>query len=106
MRRRDRRAVLRNVRYIPVSPSEAIVAFNPTSDPPREVRLSLMPAGTDSDPRGTRPVGIIEATRIGEDGTPLSVNDGEIVFTPESNDRVTIRVVADGELDRQAFRLR
>ena len=104
--RRDSRAILRNVRYIPVSPSEAIVAFNPTSDPPREVRLSLMPAGTDSDPRGTRPVGIIEATRIGEDGTPLSVNDGEIVFTPESNDRITIRVVADGELDRQAFRLR
>ena len=106
MRRRDRRAVLRNVRYIPVTPSEAIVAFNPASDPPREVRLSLMPAGTDSDPRGTHPVGIIEATRIGKDGTPLSVNDGEIVFTPESNDRVTIRIVADGELDRQAFRLR
>ena len=106
MRRRDRRAVLRNVRYIPVTPSEAIVAFNPASDPPREVRLSLMPAGTDSDPRGTQPVGIIEATRIGKDGTPLSVNDGEIVFTPESNDRVTIRIVADGELDRQAFRLR
>ena len=70
------------------------------------MKLSLMPAGTDRDPRGTRPVAIIEATRIGEDGTPLSVNDGEIVFTPESNDRVTIRVIADGELDRQAFRLR
>ena len=106
VRRRDHRAVLRSVRYIPVSPSEAIVAFNPTSDPPREVRLSLMPAGTDRDPRGIRPVAIIEATRLGEDGTPLSVNDGEIVFMPESNDRVTIRVVADGELDRQAFRLR
>ena len=95
--------MLRRVRYIPLSSGEAIVAFNPTSDPPR---LSLMPAGTDPDPRGTRPVVIMEATRVGDVEEPLSVNDGEIVFTPDSTDRVTIRVVADGNLDRQAFRLR
>ena len=104
--RGDRRAALRRVRYIPLSSGEAIVAFNPISDPPREVRLSLMPAGTDSDPKGVRPVAIIEATRIGGVEEPLTVNDGEIAFTPESNDRVTIRVVADGNMDRQAFRLR
>ena len=104
--RGDRRAELRRVRYIPLSSGEAIVAFNPISDPPREVRLSLMPAGTDSDPKGVRPVAIIEATRIGDIEEPLTVNDGEIAFTPESNDRVTIRVVADGNMDRQAFRLR
>ena len=43
---------------------------------------------------------------IGEVEEPLSVRDGEIAFTPESNDRVTIRIIADGDLDRQAFRLR
>ena len=106
VRHRDRRAVLRRVRYIPLSSSEAIVAFNPTSDPPREVRLSLTPAGTDRDPRGTWPVAITEATRVGEVEEALPVNDGEIVFTPDSSDRVTIRVIADGDLDRLAFRLR
>ena len=106
VRHRDHRAVLRRVRYIPLSSSEAIVAFNPTSDPPREVRLSLTPAGTDRDLRGTRPVAITEATRVGDVEEPLSVNDGEIVFTPDSNDRVMIKVIADGNLDRHAFRLR
>ena len=107
VRHRDRRALLRRVRFIPLSPREAIVAFNPTSDdPPREVRLSLTPAGTDRDPRGTRPVAITEATRVGDVDEPLSINNGEIVFTPDSNERVTIRVSADGDLDRLAFRLR
>ena len=106
VRHRDPRALLRRVRYIPLSSGEAIVAFNPISDPPREVRLSLTPAGTDRDPRGTRPVAITEATRVGDVEEPLPVNDGEIVFTPDSNDRVTIKVIADGNLDRHAFRLR
>lgn len=106
VRRRDLRASLRNVRYIPLSPSEAIVAFNPTSDPPREVRLSLRPAGADRDPQVIPSVAIIEATRVGEVEEPVPVNNGVITFTPESNDRMTIRVIADGDLDRQAFRLR
>ena len=106
VRHREPRAALRHVRYIPLSSDEAIVAFTPTSDPPREVRLSLTPAGTDRDPQRTRPVAITEATRLGNAQEPLPVNDGEIAFTPESNDRVTIRIVANGNLDRQAFRLR
>ena len=106
VRHRDRRATLRHVRYIPLSSGEAIVAFNPISDPPREVRLSLRPAGTDRDPQGIPSVAIIEATRIGDVEEPLAVSDGEIAFTPDSNDRVTIKVVADGDLDQQAFRLR
>ena len=106
VRHRDQRTLLRRVRYIPLSSSEAIVAFNPSSDPPREVRLSLTPAGTDRDPRGTRPVAITEATKVGDVEEPLPVSDGEIVFTPDSSDRVTIRVIADSDLDRLAFRLR
>ena len=105
VRRRDPREALQRVRYIPLSSGEAIVAFNLTSDPPQEVRLALRPAGTDRDPRGIRPVAIIEATRIGDVDEPLQVNDGEISFTPDSNDRVTIRIVADGNLERQAFTL-
>ncbi|MXX53844.1 MAG: hypothetical protein F4Z35_07970 [Dehalococcoidia bacterium] len=105
-RHRDRRAPLRHVRFIPLSSGEAIVAFNPTSDPPRQVRLSLRPAGADRDPQGIPPVAIVEAFRIGEAEGPLPVSDGEVAFTPESSERVTIRVVADGDLDRQAFRLR
>lgn len=103
-RHRDR-ASLRHVRYIPLSSGEAIVAFNPTSDPPREVRLSLRPTGTDRDPRGIPPVTIVKAIRIGEVEEPLPVSNGEVSFTPESSERVTIRVMADGDLDQQAFRL-
>ncbi|MDE0369268.1 MAG: hypothetical protein OXI84_03915 [bacterium] len=106
VRRRDTRVLLRRVRYIPLSSREAIVAFNPISDPPREVRLSLMPAGTDLDLRRARPVAITEAATIGEHEEPLPVSGGTIVFTPDSDDRMTVRVTADGNLDRQAFRLR
>ena len=106
VRHRDRNTRLRQVRYIPLSSNEAIIAFNPTSDPPHEVRLSLRPTGTDRDPHGIPSIAIIEATRIGNVEEPLPVTDGQIAFTPESNDRMTIRVISDGELDRQAFRLR
>ena len=106
LKHRNRRAVLRRVRHIPLSSSEAIIAFSPTSQPPREVRLSLTPAGTDRDPQGTRPVAIVEASRIGGGNEPLPVDDGEIRFIPGSDDRVTIKVVAEGNLDQQAFRLR
>ena len=106
-RHRDRRTILRRVRYIPLSASEAIIAFNPeTSDQPQEVRLSLTPAGTDRDLGRISPVAIIEATRIGEDNESLPIVQGEIVFTPDSSDRITIRVTADGVLDQRAFRLR
>ena len=106
VRHKDHMEVLAQVRYIPLSSGEAIVAFNPTSDTPHEVRLSLTPAGTDRDPVGSRPVAITEATRIGDIEEALPVRDGEIAFTSDSNDRVTIRIIADGNLDRQAFRLR
>ena len=104
--RSDRGAILQRVRYIPLSATEAIIAFNPVSDPPREVRLSLTAAGADRDPQHVKPVAIIEATRMGDGGMPLDVSDGEIAFTPDSSDRVTIKIVADGNLDRNAFRLR
>ena len=106
VRHGEPRAMLRRVRYIPLSSGEALIAFNPSSNPPEEIRLSLMPAGADRDPRGSRPVVIMEATRVGDVEEPLLVSDGEIVFTPDSNDRVTIRVIADGNLDQQAFKLR
>lgn len=106
VRRRENSGSLRRVRYIPISPSEAIVAFNTSPGPPREIRLALVPAGTDSDPRRMRPVAITEATKAGEVDEPLLVSGGEIVFTPPTNDRVTIRFSADGNLDQQAFRLR
>ena len=104
--RSERRGALQRVRYIPLSPVEAIIAFNPASEPPCEVKLSLMPAGVDRDPQRAQPVAIIEATRIGDSGSPLLVNDGEIIFTADSTERVMIKIVADGNLDQQAFRLR
>ena len=97
--------MLRRVRYIPLSSQEAIVVFEPSLDPLQEVRLVLRPAGADRDPRSAEPVAIIEATMLGDIQVPLQVNDGQIAFTPESNERIAIRIVADGNLDGQAFRL-
>lgn len=105
IRHRERRTVLRRVRYIPLSPDEAIIAFDPSGDQPQEVRLSLTPAGAERDQRGTRRVAITEATRLGVAEEPIKVTDGQIVFTPDSAERVTVRIVADGCLDQQAFRL-
>ena len=106
VRSQEQSSELQRVRYIPLSSSEAIIAFNPVYDPPRWVRLSLAPAGADPDPRHAAAVAIIEATRIGEEGVPLTVTDGQVTFMPDSSDRVTIRIVADGNLDGPAFRLR
>ncbi len=104
IRHSERKAVLRRVRYIPLSTDEAIIAFDP-SGPQEEVRLSLTPAGAERDQRGARRIAITEATMVGETAAPLAVTDGQIVFIPDSSERVTIRVVADGHLDLRAFRL-
>ena len=50
VRHRDQRALLRRVRYIPLSSSEAIVAFNPSSDPP-ELTATLGGRGRSQSPR-------------------------------------------------------
>lgn len=104
-RNRERRAVLRRVRYIPLSADEAIIAFDPKTDISPEVRLSLAPAGTERDMKRSRRVAITEATRLGDPDEPLEVTDGQIVFTTDSTERVTVRIVADGNLDQRAFRL-
>ena len=109
VRRRQRRPILRDVRFIPRSASEAIVAFTPPSGEPQEINLSLIPTGADrhpgGDPERSSQVAIVEATLIGGNDEPIVVNDGAIVLTPTPGERVTIKVAVDGDLDRQAYRL-
>lgn len=102
----DGRSVLRSVRFIPLSPTEAIVAFDPPDHAVGEVRLSLAPAGSDPDPRRLPRVAIVEATMMGDEEIPLAVTDGQVTLMADSPKRVTVKVVADGNLDQQAFRLR
>ena len=102
----DGPSALRSVRFIPLSPTEAIVAFDPPPDEAGEVKLSLAPAGSDPDPRRLPRVAIIEATMMGDEEFPLTVADGQVTLVTDSPHRVTIKVVADGNLDQQAFRLR
>lgn len=82
--------------------------FQRTSQP-KDVSLSLIPAGADrhpgGDPQHSRPIAIVEAKAIGGiDGLP-SVNDGVVALTPIPGERVRVLIVADGNLDTQAFRL-
>lgn len=109
VRRRQRRPRLRNVRFIPRSANEAIVAFTPPDGEPQEVNLSLIPTGADrhpgGDPESSSQVAIVEATLIGGNDDPIVVSEGAIALTPTPGERVTIKVVVDGDLDRQAFRL-
>lgn len=105
----QRRPVLRNVRMVPRSASEAIIAFTLSGSQPKDVSLSLIPAGADrhpgGDPQHSRPIAIVEAKAIGGiDGLP-SVNDGIVALTPIPGERVRVLIVADGNLDTQAFRL-
>ena len=105
-RSEEGRSVLRSVRFIPLSPTEAIIAFDPPADAEGALKLSLAPAGSDPDPKRLPRVAILEATMKGDEDTPLAVTDGQVTLLTNSPDRVTIRLVADGNLDQQAFRLR
>ncbi len=104
-----RQPVLRCIRFIPLSAREVIVAFTPSTDPPEEVRLSLIPAGADRHPGGdplrARSVPIVEATAIEGVNSPLRIDDGVITLIPKSTERVSIKVVSDSNLDQGAFKL-
>ena len=123
VRRGAGKAVLRNVRYIPLSADEAIVAFSPVagtvagaaqiSDVPQEVRIALIPSGADREPRKVQLLPIIKAVRLGDVDELLTVTGREIIFTLNSDDisddRVAIRVTVHSDtrynLERHAFRL-
>ena len=98
--------MLSKVRYIPLSGNEAVIAFNVTGESEEMVSLSLMPAGTDKDPRSVQPVTIVEATKLGDSPIPLKIENGTAVIPTCTKERVMVKVLVDSALGQNAFRLR
>ena len=100
-----KRRKLANVRVIPISETEAVLAFDSHEEFRDTLSISLTPVGVDRDDRHTDRLRIIEAQPLkGIDG-PMSIEDGYITFTPAANGRIGIRVTVDGNVQQTALRM-
>ena len=99
------RVRLRNSRVIPVSGTEAVVAFDSSEDSNREITLALALTGVERDSRLRDNLNVVEAYPLaGVDGE-VTVEDGQITFTAKSGARLSLRVVVDQDIERAALSL-
>ena len=93
------------MRVIPISETEAVLAFDSHEEFRETLSISLTPVGVDRDDRHTDRLRVIEAQPLkGIDG-PMSIEDGYITFTPAANGRIGIRVTVDGNVQQTALRM-
>ena len=106
-RRPARRPRIRKSRVIPTGSTEAVIAFDPTEGPTEgelnEVSIRLTPAGGERD-REDR-IRIIDAIVLSDDTQEFAIEDGVLSLTPDTNERVQLRIVADSELDGYALKI-
>ena len=103
--RPGQRLRLRNMRVIPISDTEAVIAFDLPEPDGGEMRISLNPAGTDRDARLTDQLAVIEAHSLNGIDGPIGVEDGSITFTPATGGRLSMRVTVDGNIQQTALRV-
>lgn len=103
--RSGQRLRLRNTRVIPVSDTEAVIAFDLPEPDGEEIRLSLNPTGADRDARLTDQLVVIEAHSLNGIDGPIGVEDGSIIFTPATSGRLSMRVTVDGNIQQTALRV-
>ena len=97
---------LRRTRVIPVSSTEAIIAFDPPDDAPGQINLTLARMGVDRDSRLRDILNVTEAYSLdGIDGD-VSVEGGRMTLTPNSTGRLSLRVVVNEDIERATFRVR
>lgn len=84
-----------------------MIAFDPTDGPTdgefNEVNIRLTPAGGERDREDL--IRIIDATVLSADTQEFTITDGVLSLTPDTNQRVQLRIVADSELDGYALRI-
>ena len=100
-----KRLRLVNVRIVPISETEAVLAFDSHEEVRETLSISLTPVGVERDARHSDRLRIVEAEPLkGIDG-PMSIEDGYITFTPAANGRIGIRVTVDGNVQQTALRM-
>ena len=103
--RSAKRRRLMNMRVIPVSTTEAVLAFDSPEEACDEMSISLIPVGVDRDARISDRLTVLEAQALQGIEAPIGIEDGQITFTPALNSRVSIRVIVDGNIQQTALRV-
>ena len=94
---------LRNVRIVTVGPREAVIAFTAVEDSPRQISLSLVPAGEERG-RESR-IEITGATILNSKNQEVNLGNGVVSLTPVTNERVIVRVGTGDSIEGMAFTL-
>ena len=105
---RARRSQVRlaRTRVIPVSATEAVIAFELPDDVQGEIHLSLARMGVDRDAKLRDILTVTEAYPLdGIDGD-VNVDGGRMSLTPNSNGRLSLRVAVNEDIERAALRVR
>ena len=100
-----RRLRFRDVRVIPISTTEAVVAFDTPDASGELMHLSLAPAGADRDARLTDRLKIIEAHALSGIAGEIGIDDGQITLRPALTGRMSVRVTVDGDIQQTALRV-
>ena len=103
--RSAKRRRLANIRVIPISETEAVLAFDSHEEFRGALSISLTPVGVDRDARHNERLRVLEAHPITGIEGPMIVEDGDITFTPAANGRIGIRVIVDGNIQQTALRM-
>ena len=100
-----RRLRFRDVRVIPSSTTEAVVAFDTPDASGELMHLSLAPVGADRDARLTDRLRIIEAHALSGIAGEVGIEDGQITLRPALTGRMSVRVTVDGDIQQTALRV-
>ena len=98
------RPKISKTRVIPTGVTEAIIAFDPTSEELDEIKLRITPAGGERDKED--PIRIIDATVHSPDTQEVTVKDGVLSLVPDTSERIQLKIVTDAEIRGYALKMR
>ena len=99
----SRRPKIKKQRFIPSRNTEAIIAFDPTGDMLDEINLKLAPAGGERD--NEERIQIIEAAVLSPNNQEVDLDNGNLKLTPNTNERIQLKIVTDIEIDGYALKI-
>ena len=94
---------LHRPRFIPTGMSKATIAFTITEESSIPVNISLTPAGGEWAREDK--VRITEAIVLSPRGQEVRIEDGVLSLTPNSNERVVIKITTSDNINDLAFRI-
>ena len=101
---RSSRVSLRRVRVMSTSSHNVVVAFNPTGNPPHEVRFTLRAAGEEF--QSVERIGINSVKPIGgNSGQSVEVHDNVVILTSDDSERAILEIETTENIENLAFRL-